>query len=162
MGACLQVLISVAFKNSNYALLPAATILSLRVVDALMIHFDLKRNPYLVGSIIKKRTTAVVPDMDGNLVAPGSQKVAIILLGAKSNHPFGVLAPEFLKTFKWLAEMNASFDGARPHGCKTSLTSFLAFLPVLTLISQSSVKRTGSAKTSEAPWSSSSYPTGAT
>lgn len=103
-------------------MLLAITLLTVRIIDALMVHFNVKGNPYLEKSILKKRTTAVIPNGNGDLVAPGSQKIAIILLGAKSNHPFGFLAPEFMKTFKWLAEMNASFDKPDgPNGCKSLL-----------------------------------------
>lgn len=62
----------------------------------------------------------MVPDEDGNFRGASQEKVVILLLGAKSNHPFGFFAPEFLKTFKWMAEMNAEFDKqAGPSGCKS-------------------------------------------
>lgn len=110
-------------------MLPAAVLLLFRVLDATLIHLGLKPNPFLESSFPRKRVTAVVPNQEGELVAPGSEKVAVILLGAKSNHPFGVLSPEFLKTFKFLAEMNASFDRVDgPGGCKSWPFSSSLFL----------------------------------
>lgn len=115
-------------------MLPAAVLLLFRTVDATLINFGLKPNPFLETSFPRKRITAVVPNEAGELIAPGSEKVAVILLGAKSNSPFGALAPEFLKTFKFLAEMNASFDRADgPGGCKFALFSLSpspAFPPI--------------------------------
>ena len=109
-------------------MLPAAVLLLFRTVDATLIHFGLKPNPFLETSFPRKRITAVVPNEEGELIAPGSEKVAVILLGAKSNHPFGALAPEFLKTFGYLAQMNASFDRADgPGGCKFPLVPFYPF-----------------------------------
>ena len=103
-------------------MLPAAVLLLFRIVDATLVHVGLKPNPFLESSFPRKRITAVVANEEGELVAPGSEKVAVILLGAKSNHPFGALAPEFLKTFGYLAQMNASFDRADgPGGCKFPL-----------------------------------------
>ena len=101
-------------------MLPAAILLVMRIANATLIHFGIKPNPFLEKAFLKKRVTAVIPDGEGNLIAPGSERIAIILLGAKSNHPFGVLSPDFLATFKLLAEMNASFDRADgPNGCKS-------------------------------------------
>ena len=119
LGACLQVCVSLALQDSFYAILPATTLLSIRVLDALMIHLDLRPNPYLEKALPRK-STAVIPDVDGNLTGPGNEKIAVLMLGAKSNHPFGFFAPEFFKTAKWLAEMNAEFDKPdRPNGCKS-------------------------------------------
>ena len=120
LGACLQTVAFLTIKNEYYATLPAAFLLIIRTVNATLIHFGIKPNPFLEEAFLKKRITAAIPNGEGNLIAPGTERVAIILLGAKSNHPFGVLSPEFLKTFKWLAEMNASFDQVDgPGGCKS-------------------------------------------
>ena len=126
-----------------YAILPAACLLLIRVLDATLIHLKLKPNPFLERSILKKRMTAVVQDGNGNLVAPGSERIAIILLGAKSNHHFGFLSPKFMKTFNWLAQMNASFDQvAGPRGCEsTPLSCIYIFLPHLCMYLEGKIKR---------------------
>lgn len=124
LGACTQACLALLVRNQYYAFLPAAILLSFRSIDALLIHFRVKKNPFLENAILKKRFSAVVPDENGKFRGAGQEKVVILLLGAKSNHPFGFLAPEFLKTFKWMAEMNAEFDKQDgPNGCKSFLQS---------------------------------------
>ncbi len=119
LGACTQACLALLVRNKYYAFLPAGILLSFRVINALLIHFNLKKNPFLEKAILKKRFSAVVPNADGRIRGAGQEKVVILLLGAKSNHPFGFFAPEFLKTFKWMAEMNAEFDKQDgPNGCK--------------------------------------------
>ena len=122
LGACTQASLALLVRNKYYAFLPAAILLSFRMIDALLIHFRFKKNPFLQNAILKKRFSAVVPDRNGKFEGAGLEKVVILLLGAKSNHPFGFFAPEFLKTFKWMAEMNSEFDKQDgPDGCKFSL-----------------------------------------
>ncbi len=110
-GASLQSLLALLVKNKYYAFLPAILLLTARSLNAILIHFNIKPNPYLEEVLLGK-STAVIPDTKGKLrtLAEGQEKVTVCLLGAKCNHPFGFFAPEFMKTFKWLAEMNASFD----------------------------------------------------
>ena len=121
LGACTQACLALLVRNKYYAFLPAGILLSFRIIDAVLIHFQFKKNPFLENAILKKRFSAIVPDQDGVFRGPGQEKVVILLLGAKSNHPFGALAPEFLKTFKWVTEMTAEFDKQDgPNGCKHS------------------------------------------
>ena len=65
------------------------------------------------------RNTALVPDMDGQ-INDERNKIVILLLGVKSNHPFGLFAPQFLKIGEWLEKMNVQFNGqngeSRPKG----------------------------------------------
>ena len=132
LGACTQASLALLVRNKYYAFLPAAILLSFRIVDALLIHFRLKKNPFLQNAILKKRFSAVVPDKDGKFRGAGQEKVVILLLGAKSNHPFGFFAPEFLKTFRWLAEMNSEFDTQDgPDGCKFFLTPLIRTIVII-------------------------------
>lgn len=110
-GACLQSTLALVVANKYYAFLPAILILTTRIINAFLIHYNIKPNPYL-EAVLPGKSTAIIPNAEGNLkpMGDGQEKVAVCLLGAKCNHPFGFFAPEFMKTFKWLAEMNASFD----------------------------------------------------
>ena len=89
------------------------------MLTAVLINFKVINNPYLQDGI-QRRTTALVPDKAGNLVEPGQQGVTVLMLGAKSNHPFGFFAPEFLQTFAWVDKMNKEFDMVEkmPQGCE--------------------------------------------
>ena len=97
----------------------AATLLVARVVNAVLINLNVLNNPYLQDSI-RRRTTALVADEAGNLNEPGQQGVTVLMLGAKSNHPYGFFAPEFLQTFAWVDKMNKEFDIVEkmPKGCE--------------------------------------------
>ena len=97
----------------------AGIVLASRTVTAVLIHFKFIGNPYLQDGLTR-RVTALVPDEAGNLVEPGQQGVTVLMLGAKSNHPFGFFAPEFLQTYTWVDKMNKEFDIAEkmPQGCE--------------------------------------------
>lgn len=95
LGASLQAGLAILVP-SIYAFLPAVALLAFRLLDAYLISLGLKRNPYL-QDVSFKRTTAMVRDKDGEFPEAGQEKITILLLGAKSNHPFGVLAPGFRK-----------------------------------------------------------------
>ncbi|ETN46660.1 uncharacterized protein HMPREF1541_00846 [Cyphellophora europaea CBS 101466] len=108
VGASLQSLLVLALR-SKYAFLPSFLILLFRITDALLITFRFKPNPYLQDAFIGRRT-ALLPDADGQITGPGKRKVVILLLGAKSNHPLGIFAPEFKKMGGFLSRMNKLFD----------------------------------------------------
>ena len=59
------------------------------------------------------RRSVFVPDEDGN-ITDERQNVVILLLGAKSNHPFGLFAPRFMELGGWLQKMSKQFDEANP------------------------------------------------
>ena len=108
VGACLQSILVLVIRN-KYALLPAFFILFLRSIDTFLITFKFKSNPY-VKDVIKGRVTALVPNEDGQITGASAQKVAVLLLGAKSNHPLGFFAPEFGEVGVHLNRMNKYFD----------------------------------------------------
>lgn len=71
-------------------------------------------NPYLKGSLAY-RFTALVPDKDGNFPAEGkaptSEKVAVLILATKCNHPMGWLGAPETKAFLQLFErMKRDFE----------------------------------------------------
>jgi len=137
VGARLEATLALVFPtHPSIYLLPPFFLLLAQLTHSLLIHFSLISNPYLCDVFFGRRT-AIVPDQNGIINDTGKENVTIVLLGAKSNHPFGVFAPEFLKTFKWLDLMSKSFDGTdAPDGGKfppTHLTSphdysFLSYL----------------------------------
>ena len=124
VGACLEATLTLLLPtHPSIYLLPPFFLLLAQLTYSLLIHFSLISNPYL-RDVFFGRRTAVVPDRNGIINDAGKEKVTILLLGAKSNHPFGFFAPEFLETFKWLDRMNKSFDGTEaPEGCEFPPTS---------------------------------------
>jgi heme-degrading monooxygenase HmoA len=111
-GACLQVLLLFATRYFRYAFIIPFILLGIRVTDAILIHYNLRPNPYL-EDVLPGRVTAIVPAEDGEIKSQ-RETVTILLLGAKSNHPFGVFAPKFLELGGWLDKMTDQFDSAEP------------------------------------------------
>lgn len=122
VGACLQSLIAI-FIHSKYAFLPAFFILLLRSTDALLITFKFKPNPYL-AEVQPGRVTAIVPNNDGEITGPSTERVTILLLGAKSNHPLGIFGPEFMEVGEHLNRMNDFFNGPDAPAGFMGQTSF--------------------------------------
>jgi hypothetical protein len=118
IGATLQSLL-VLFLPLRYAMTPALLLLAVRIIDTFLISTGNKPNPYLTG-VNPKKSTAQVMDRDGNFPGAGEEKVAILLLGAKSNHPLGFFAPDFGKVGNYLKEMTEELEGAdnQDNGCK--------------------------------------------
>lgn len=73
------------------------------------------------GSILSK-TSAQLPDEDGNFGPPGSEKVAVLLLSAKFNHPLGFFSPLAKEVGEFAASMNKELDDAnsQDNGCESS------------------------------------------
>ena len=104
-----------------YALTPAVFLISLRIIDTLLITYNLKPNPYLKDVILKK-SSAQVLDRNGNFPGVGKEKIAVLLLCAKSNHPLGVFAPDFSIMGGYLSKMSDELEGStnQDSGCKCS------------------------------------------
>lgn len=116
VGACLQSVLVLTIRDARYALLPAFIFLLARFINSMLIHYKIKPNPYL-KDVIYPRATTVFPNEDGELDVSKKPKVAILLLGAKSNHPFGVFSPRFWEVFKWFQKMDDQFNSAEsPSG----------------------------------------------
>jgi hypothetical protein len=73
-----------------------------------------------------KKSTAQIPDLNGNYNGPGKEKVALLFLGAKSNHPLGIFAPDFGVVGNYLGGMTRELesDPTQESGCM-SLAPFL-------------------------------------
>ncbi|KAI9852343.1 MAG: hypothetical protein M1838_001048 [Thelocarpon superellum] len=93
IGACLQATL-VLLLPPMYALTPAAILLALRFLDTLLLTTGIRSNFYMRGSFPGK-SNAQVYNEKGELVKAGQEKIAVFLLGAKTNHPLGMFAPGF-------------------------------------------------------------------
>jgi hypothetical protein len=73
--------------------LPAILLLSLYSIDTALVTYGLKQNPYLKNNLAVK-FAAQVPNASGSFgEKPADQGVVVFLLGARINHPLGILAP---------------------------------------------------------------------
>ena len=118
IGASLQCLL-VASLPLKYAMVPALLLLVIRTMDTILVSTGRKANPYLVGNIPKK-STAQVMDRDGNFSGASGENITILLLGAKSNHPLGIFAPDYTKVGNYLEEMVKELETPdnQNNGCK--------------------------------------------
>lgn len=57
-----------------------------------------------------KKATVQLPDLNGHFGPAGNEKITILLLGAKSNHPLGTFAPDFPKTLKYVDIMTNELE----------------------------------------------------
>lgn len=104
-----------------YALTPAVLLLALRAIDTALVTTGLKQNPYLRG-VLPRKTTAQVPDRNGDIHSAGQEKIAVLLLGAKSNHPLGIFASDFKTTGDYLSEMTNELESGvdqASSGCES-------------------------------------------
>ncbi len=103
----------------RYALTPAIILLAIHFIDVLLVTKGLKPNPYLKNVVFKKSTPQVL-DQNGELESPGQEKVAVLLLGAKSNHPLGIFSPDFGMVNKFLTNMTEQLEDpeSQDSGCK--------------------------------------------
>lgn len=116
IGASLQALAVYFFSNGRYVLLISTVALLARVINVLLQAYGITKNPYL-EEVFPGRTTALIPDEDtGEITTPSSKKIAVLHLGAKSNHPFGYLAPQFVKVGEWVGKMNHEMDAGEVKG----------------------------------------------
>ncbi|KAL2064730.1 hypothetical protein VTL71DRAFT_3868 [Oculimacula yallundae] len=110
IGACLQTALFLLPIPKLYSLGPAIGLLLFRIIETTLITYKLIPNPYLKDAIMKK-TTAQPHDREGNFTSPGKEKIAIMLLGAKSNHPLGVFEPDFGRVGGFLRKMTEELNG---------------------------------------------------
>jgi Domain of unknown function (DUF4188) len=90
--------------------------------------------------VIAKKTTAQVRDKDSNPSANGAsgEKIVVILLGFKSNHPFGIFTLGFKEMGDYFYRMSVELsEGAADNGCtyfskhNSSLIPFNSLGPLL-------------------------------
>lgn len=60
--------------------------------------------------MLPKKSTAQIMDRNGDFAGPGQEKVAVLLLGAKSNHPLGIFAPDFSLVNKYIEGMTHELE----------------------------------------------------
>lgn len=123
LGATLQALAVYLFSAGHYVLLISTVLLLVKVINIVLQAQGITKNPYLEGAI-PGRTTALLPDVDidaganpnSAITAASSRKIVCFHLGAKSNHPYGYLAPQFRKVGEYLGKMISAMDAAQVPG----------------------------------------------
>lgn len=112
----MQALAVYLFSRGHYILLISTVLLLAKLANTLLQAAGITKNPYLEG-VIPGRTTALLPDdSTGELTTASNKKIVVLHLGAKSNHPFGIFAPQFGKVGDWVTKMNDEMDAGKTNG----------------------------------------------
>ncbi|KAL4952183.1 hypothetical protein BDW69DRAFT_185641 [Aspergillus filifer] len=120
LAASLQGVLTWLFPTA-LTFLPAIAILAYRSLDVLLQIYGLKTNPAMEDVIVKK-VSAQLPDENGDFGdRPSSDNVIVLLLGAKSNHPLGILYPGFTELGRYQDGMTQDLETNREeYGFLTS------------------------------------------
>ncbi|KAK1753167.1 hypothetical protein QBC47DRAFT_348657 [Echria macrotheca] len=113
IGAFFQGL-STLILPPRYALLPTVGYLTYRLLHTGLMYLGLVRNPSM-DDVVMGKYTAQIPGRDGSPAQkPSEQDITVIILAARSNHPFGFLAPGYAKIQSdigaMIAELNREAD----------------------------------------------------
>ncbi|KAK5121758.1 hypothetical protein LTR85_004633 [Meristemomyces frigidus] len=108
MGAAAQAcLFLIAGK---LALVPAVAILLYRILTTYAMSVGWMHNKYMDGVLMKK-FSAVFPDAAGQYGAkPANSDVVVFLIGARCNHPMGMLAPGFRELGGYFSQMTKDVE----------------------------------------------------
>ncbi|OGM47956.1 hypothetical protein ABOM_002776 [Aspergillus bombycis] len=108
LGGLLQGLAVMVF--STYALIPTILILLYRTTDHLLMAANITRNRYMDG-VIQTKFSAQAPNTDGTFGKElASESIVVFHLGARSNHPLGLLAPGFPELNRQVIAMNREMN----------------------------------------------------
>jgi hypothetical protein len=103
----------------QYALVPAVIFTVVHILDLILKPNGLRTSPYLEGTLGKK-FTVMLPNEDGEFEGPGKEKIAVLLLGSKVNHPMGVFAPMMDQFVGWADQLNIALEDMKgqDNGCR--------------------------------------------
>ncbi|KAL6905140.1 hypothetical protein GGI43DRAFT_398972 [Trichoderma evansii] len=121
IGAVVQGLL-VVFVRPTYAVAPAALILLYRLSRTMLQSFGVLRNP-LMDEIIMGKFSVQIGDEAGNAPTESSQNsMAVIMLGARSNHPMGMFGPGFKQVGDFFGAMIDNLNADEESGFLGSST----------------------------------------
>lgn len=134
LGGVLQGAAVAAFGYRS--LLPTTLILGYRALDTLLMTLNLKRNRYMDGVIMPKYS-AQYPNNDGSFAStlnattgsqdgdPAAKPLIVFHLGARCNHPLGLLAPGYKELGDWAEKM---YESLRVNPDKYGLLGMTRFV----------------------------------
>jgi len=127
-GAVAQCLLFLLPIRAIYAVAPAFILLLAKAVDTAMITFNLKPNTYAAG-ILDTKFTALIPNPDGTFGKKENQsspdKVTVLLLGFRINHPLGPLAPGAQEIVNFFQNMAKDLQAHAPDNGYLGSTTYL-------------------------------------
>ncbi|KAL9618092.1 MAG: hypothetical protein Q9160_007162 [Pyrenula sp. 1 TL-2023] len=112
-GAVLQSIL-VLILPLRFALAPAAVVFAVRILDHVLMIYNLKPNQYM-SSVLLGKYSYQVPDSAGRFSdKPSDEPITVFMLSARSNHPAGVFAPGFAEMGKYMRKMDQELEAMDP------------------------------------------------
>ncbi|OCK76366.1 hypothetical protein K432DRAFT_306517 [Lepidopterella palustris CBS 459.81] len=115
LGAAIQGTLLLLPLRPTYVIGPSFALLALKLIDTICVTLGWRRNAYLDGTIGSKFST-LLPQPDGTFGSarqtanPDDGKVAVLLLGFRTNHPLGPLSPGARETGAYFTTMNKHLE----------------------------------------------------
>jgi hypothetical protein len=107
------------------AFLPALSLLIYRALDAYAVITGWKQSPWTAGSI-NKIVSAQFPDDEGHYgPEPANKDVVVLLIGSRSNHPLGILAPGYKQMGEFFSNMVRDLEAAPEEYGFLGMTSWI-------------------------------------
>jgi hypothetical protein len=104
IGAILNFLLYLAIGQHAFFLAPL--LLLVRIVDAVLQTYNLRHNPHMDHVISGLKMSAQYPSADGSFGSkPASEQIVVFMIGARNNHPMGLLAPGWKELGDYFASM---------------------------------------------------------
>ena len=127
-GAAAQCLLFLLPIRAIYAMAPAYILLLVKTLDTALITFNLKPNTYIAG-VLDTKFTALIPNLDGTFGKkenqPSPDKVTLLLLGFRVNHPLGPLAPGAQEMVEFFRTMAKDLEAGAPDNGFLGSTTYL-------------------------------------
>ena len=113
------------FTAGRYATLPAFVIVLYEVYDRCAMALGWKHNRYMDGVMLKKFSSQL-PDEKGRQGSrPADSDVVVLLIGARCNHPLGVLGPGYEQVASFFTSMAEDLDTHAEEFGYLGMTSWL-------------------------------------
>ncbi|KAF2434346.1 hypothetical protein EJ08DRAFT_693879 [Tothia fuscella] len=110
IGACLNAILFLAIGRLAFTF--PVLLITYRFGDALLQAWGLKKTPYMEGSIMQKYS-AQLPNADGTFgPKPANQQIVVFLIGARCNHPMGILAPGYKELGEYFYSMQKDVEAS--------------------------------------------------
>jgi hypothetical protein len=109
IGATLNFVLYLAIGRTAFILAPL--LLTARTIDAILQAYGIRHNPYMDHVLKGPKMSAQYPSSDGSFSSkPANGQVVVFLIGARNNHPLGILAPGWKELGRYFASMTKEVE----------------------------------------------------
>lgn len=108
LGALAQIVLSFLPIRKAFTILPVVFVVLLQTINHIALLMGWKRNSYL-DRVIPGKVTALFPT-SASVAQPKDDKICLVLLSARSNHPNGIFARDFGKIGDYFMSMRQDLE----------------------------------------------------